>query len=233
MWFLPTRGRPQECQQLIEAMKAANDIPPVAVWIDGDDGYADVPWPSHWSIHHSPERVEMTAALNGLYALYPDQPFYGFFGDHFRPLTEWSKPLEAAAGDWLMAWPSDGISSDKQPAGAPTFGGKLIKALGWICLPTTVHVCTDRVWWFLWKDLGICRHVETARFTRTWPLGEGEVIRNFQGRDYNANDMDAYHKWERHHGQQAIGGIREAMMAEGYKFIDGRLVDGLPFKAGW
>lgn len=237
MFFLPTRGRPDECRQLIEAMQATGDVPPVAVWIDGDPSYADVKWPSHWPIHNSPERVEMTAALNGLLALYPDEPSYGFFGDHFRPLTAWSKQLEEAAGDWMIAWPCDGESSFLQPAGCPTFGGKLIRKQGWICLPSTVHVCTDRVWHVLWKDLGIAKHVQSVRFTRTWPLGQGSVPRSFKGQDFNAHDRDAYSKWEPGEGQKLMADIREDMKAEGYEFgPDGRLADKYgtdPFRPGW
>jgi hypothetical protein len=178
----------------------------------------------------------MTAALNGLLELFPDQPFYGFFGDHFRPLTRWSEPLAKAAGDWFIAWPCDGESSYLQPAGAPTFGGKLIRKQGWICLPSTIHVCTDRVWHVLWKDLGIVRHVEDVRFTRTWPLGPGAVKRDFKGEDYNARDHEAYRRWETGPGQELIRGIRQDMIADGYEFVNGRLADKYktePFRPGW
>lgn len=237
MWLLPTRGRPDECRALIAAMRAVDDVPPVAVMIDDDRAtYADVAWPLHWTVHHAPEHLEMTRAVNLLVGLHPGESFYGFFGDHFRPLTKWSAPLEAAAADWLIAWPSDGDASARQPSGALTFGGRLVAALGWICLPATVHVCTDRVWWHLWRQLGIVRHVEGVRFTRSWPVGQGQVPRQFQGRDYNAADFAAWRAWERDAAPATLARLRIAMIADGYEFAGTSLHErhgATPFQPGW
>lgn len=221
MWFLPTRRRPQECVALIEAMQTAGDVPKVAVMIDDDDtsAYADVPWPAHWDIHCSRGHMEMTRVINRLLALYPGDAFYGFFGDHFRPLTPMFDALRQAAGDWFMAWPSDGGQlSHRQPAGAPTFGGKLIDLLGWICLPATLHICTDRIWWHLWAELGIVRHLDDARFTRTWPVGRGHVPRRYMGQDVNQHDRTQWLWWRDHEAPAVVAQIREAMKRDGYRF---------------
>lgn len=239
MWLLPTRGRPESCVELIAAMGACGDIPQrVAVMVDDDPrNYAGVPWPQAWTIHRSDEHLEMTRAVNTLLTLHPGESCYGFFGDHFRPQVPMFEALQEAAGDWLIAWPCDGEGSYRQPSGAITFGGKLVKALGWICLPTTVHVCTDRVWWHLWRRLGIVRHLEQAKFTRTWPLGPGPVQRCYRGHDYNAHDYAAWLCWRDNHAPRLIQDIRRAMTADGYRFgADGRIASEhgcTPFHAGW
>lgn len=250
MILLPTCGRPLEVIDMIVQMWRAHGsdvLPPVHVLIDDAmnerrDSYESIPWPRGWYVTEFAEHHELTSLLNtGLRMFWDRWSDYrepiGFFGDHFRPLTPFAAPLAEAAGDWFISWPCDGESSHKQPAGCPTFGPKLIDALGWIMLPTTVHCCTDRVWWLLWRELGIVRHVESVRFTRTWPLGQGSVSRVFKGQDINARDHAAWRKWEAEEAGEMIERIRVGMTADGYSFgADGR-IDArhgcTPFKPGW
>lgn len=246
MIVLPTRGRPHEIDELIDAMRlaysASDKLPPVTVYIDDAENpelpdYEMIDWPEGWAIVRHAEHHELTALVNKAFEREPAHRSYTLIGDHFRPLQPFAAELEAAAADWFIAWPCDGTSSDKQPAGAPTFGGKLVRALGWIMLPGTVHCCTDRVWWYLWRELGICKHVERVRFDRTWPLGQGQVPRIFRGRDYNAADFARWKQWEKDLGPATVKRLRELMVADGLSFDEsGRLrpVHGCtPFKAGW
>jgi hypothetical protein len=232
MWFLPTRGKPADCSALIAAMEEVGDVPHVAVMIDDDPKvYAGVEWPAHWKIHVSPQHLEMTKAINTLLSMYPGEKTYGFFGDHFRPLTKWSQPLREAACDWFMAWPNDGRISHRQPSGAPTFGGKLARALGWICLPETKHLCTDRVWWFLWKQLGIAKHVAHVHYTRHW--GQAERDRNYKGVNLKQADYFAWLKWRDLEAPAVIHSLREAMLKDGIAFSGERVVGCSPFVEGW
>lgn len=240
MFLMTTRERPLEVRDMIAAMRATGHVPDVWVRIDGPpfDGYRELDWPANWCVTYADEQIELTAAINRLMAANPGQKFYGFFGDHFRPLTPFADALMEAAGEWFMAWPCDGGSSYRQPAGCPTFGPKLIEALGgWIMLPTTVHCCTDRVWWHLWRTVGNVRHVEAVRFTRTWPIGTGAGARYYNGRDYTKGDYAAWIAWERDEAPQACARIRAGMKADGFTFDAEGRVDArhgvAPFKEGW
>lgn len=236
MFLLTTRSRPSEAAGLLAAMRATGDVPEVAVRIDGPpwDGYPELDWPEHWDMVWAGERVELTAAINGLLARYPGRGFYAHFSDHFRPLTPgWSKALIEAAGDWFIAWPSDqhapSPSSDRDIVGCPTYGGKLAALIrehwnGALLLPSTLHVCTTRPPWLLWRDLGIGRHVEAVRFDRTWPLPPGRVKREFKGLDYNDHDYNTWREWEREEAGELVAAIRSAMIRDGYRFgPDGRI----------
>lgn len=230
MILLPTCGRPKEVEGLIDAYNAAGETASVHVLIDDAmnerrEDYGDTPWPKGWRITDYAEHHELTHLLNtGVRMFWSGKEPVGFFGDHFRPLTPFAAPLAEAASDWFIAWPCDGDSSYRQPAGCPTFGHKLVKALGWIMLPTTWHCCTDRVWWLLWRDLGIVRHVESVRFTRTWPIGHDRVRRVYRGQDLNGHDHAAWLKWERDEAPLVVKNIRAWMQADGYSFgADGRI----------
>lgn len=231
IWFMTTRGRPEQCRELIAAFRACGELPRVAVVIDGADqfdAYRDVPWPKEWDILPCSAHREMTACINWLYALYPDRSSYGFFADHFRPRPAMWGPragmwndLALAAGDWLMAWPTqydDPNMSSMQMAGAPTFGGKLIRELGWICLPETVHIATEGPFQTLWEHLGNVKVLKNHTFGRTWPLGPDLVPRSFEGRDYNWDDLTAFHLWKTNKASAIIAIIREKMKADGFEF---------------
>lgn len=243
MLLLPTCGRPRELADLITAFHACGETAEVCVMIDDAlnerrEDYSEIRWPKGWTYIEYSEHHELTKLLNMGVKMHPRAPCWGFFGDHFRPLTPFASQLAIAAGEWFIAWPCDGDSSYRQPAGAPHFGRKLVEALGgWIMLPTTFHCATDRVWWMLHRDLGIVRHVESVRFTRTWPLGQGAVPRVFKGQDVNAHDFKAWKAWERDEAPGTIARIREAMTRDGFTFgADGR-IDARhgcsPFKEGW
>lgn len=227
MWFLATRDRPFECIQLVAAFKATGDTRDAAVMIDDDpDKYRLVRWPKGWDIHVASEHLEMTRAMNTLLGMYPGKPCYGFFGDHFRPMTPMFDKLTKAVGDWFMSWPNDGEVSATQMAGLPTFGAKLIKEVGWLCLPTTIHVATEMPWHFLANSLGIFRHTTDAHFTRTWPVGAGVIKRKYGNiEDYNGVDGLAWKAWRDYDAPELIDRIRRLMKSDGYEFgDDGRLV---------
>lgn len=234
MWLLPTRGRPDACEKLIAAMRAVGDCPVVAVMIDDDPArYRHVAWPRHWKIHVAPDHLEMSAALNALLKLYPGQSSYGFFGDHFRPQSAWSAALEQAASDWLIAWPNDKWISDRQVSAAPCFGGKLIAELGWICLPTLTHLCTDNVWKFLCQSLGIGRLCADVIVAHDRPETSGRARddnhkRIFQGRNYTVEEYPAWLRWREHVADRVVGRLRVAMRSGGVKFdAAGHVADGL------
>lgn len=225
MWFLPTRNRPQECRELVAAFEALEPMPFVAVMIDDDPAkYADVKWPPYWDVHVAPEHLEMTRANNMLLEMYPSHKCYGWFGDHFRPRTPMFRDLERAAGDWFIAWPED-PSGHGGICGAPTFGGKLIRALGWINLPTTVHIATELPFQWLWHTLGIVRIVRHHEFTRTRPNGmDHRPPRNYRGQDYYAADAAAARKWRLEEAPGVIRRIREGMREDGYDFLSNGII---------
>lgn len=243
MLMLPTMGRPDEVAELIDAYRTCGETAPVHVLIDDafnpkNKHYYQVDWPTHWKREPFEDWRELSNLINSGFRARPDEKTYAFFGDHFRPLTPFAKDLADAAGDWFIAWPCDDESSHLQPAGCPTFGGELIRTMQWIMLPTAIHCCTDRVWHHIWYRLGICKHVQHVKFTRTWPVGKGSAVRPlFHGFEINNHDLEAWQNWEANQAPQMIARIRNAMKGAGFEFgSDGRIDPKhgcTPFQPGW
>jgi len=226
VWMLTSRGRPEDCKRLIAAFEAVKDVPEVAVCIDDDPQvYRDVDWPDHWPLHIAPEHLEMTRAMNWLQDLHPGRKFYGMFADHFRPKTKWSEPLQAAAGDWFIAWPEDHYVSGWQVSAAPCFGGKLMKELGYICNPRSVHLGTEHPWIHLWHHIGLGRKVSEVIVTHDKSEVNGRPYdqtrqRVYKGVHYEPADGVAWQEWLRDDGDRILAAVRAGMKKDGYHFDD-------------
>ncbi len=210
MWFLVTRNRPDDCQALIDAMVALGDVPEVAVMIDrGTAEYGSVRWPDHWSIHWSEEHLEFSRATNALLSLYPDRATYGLLADHARPKTKgWNTALEIAASDWNVAYCEDGYLRGRRQdepwrphlSGSVCLGGNLVRALGWITLPSLVHLYVDDALEHIGDTLGLMRflpnvRIETVRAEVSGrPMDENRQ-RLYRGQPFAEADRNEFATW--------------------------------------
>jgi hypothetical protein len=203
MWLLPTRNRPEACQELLEAM-IETEVPRVAVMIDGPQ--YDMVWPSHWRIHQSDVHLEMGGALNLLYKLYPNEPWYGLITDHSRPLTRnWSQKIESAIKPRSIVLVND-TKNRLNPAGkrritsASVYGGGLVRSLGWVWLDKVTHMYGDDAWEDIGHALGVIKYLPDV-IVKDLLVREGEIPRDenhnrlFMGKPYIERDKKAYTLW--------------------------------------
>lgn len=162
MWIVPTYGRPQRCQQLLDSIAAARPCGRGIVIIDGspETEYGSLRLPPGWHRVERPTNHGVCAALNLALELYPDEPFYGFVSDDsFVGTADWSAPLVEAAGTAGFATSADGWQAGKRMHGAVAIGGDLVRALGWIAPPGLVHSFVDDAWEWLADKLFNWTHV--------------------------------------------------------------------------
>jgi len=203
MWFLPTRNRPQACRELLAAMQST-EIPKVTVMIDGPP--YEIDWPAHWRIHQSEEHLEMQRALNLLYKLYPNEPWYGLITDHSRPVTKnWSTLIEKEVEPFSVILVNDTKNRLHPDSGlrritsASAYGGELVRTLGWVWLNTVVHMYGDDAWERIGHVLGI-KYLPDV-IVKDLLVREGEIQRDgnhdrlYRGRAYIAGDRFSYGKW--------------------------------------
>lgn len=193
-------------RQLIASMKATGDMPPVAVMVDGP--MYDIDWPAHWHVHNSLEHLEMQLGLNTLFKFHPDEPWYGIMADHARPKTPgWSKKLEAIAGSNRLALAHCGKDvihpvSGKRRMNSPCIGGDLVRKIGWIWLPSVVHLYGDDALEDIAYGLDIVQYthdvtiLDLLKRDGEVPLDENHK-RLWNGKHYAEHDRQVYTAWKR------------------------------------
>jgi hypothetical protein len=153
----PSRGRPERLREMLSATlglsRAETDV---AVAIDDDQAvmYAGVSTDPNveW---FTGRRDTLSGWTNRLAMLYARQyRALASFGDDHLPRTEgWDARLLAAIdamGGTGIAYGNDLIFGEGLPT-APVISSDIVRALGWMCLPSLRHMAVDLVW----KDLGI------------------------------------------------------------------------------
>jgi hypothetical protein len=217
LWLISTRHRPHAIAALIEACRAAGELPEAAVMIDGDcHEYDGVDWPAHWTVHRSEEHRELSASQNALWALHRGRSAYCVSPDHARPRSAgWFSRLCAAAGDWGIAysednwmhglWPEDlhpHKADRRHLTGGIVLGGRLVETLGWIMPPGLVHLYTDNVLEELASALDLWRWCPDVLVENDHPANprmpaqpDGNTRRVFRGESYPAKDRAEFGRW--------------------------------------
>lgn len=209
-------------RQLIASMQETGDVPTCAVMVDGDP--YDIEWPAHWKIHYSRMHLEMQSALNELFSLYPQERYYGIFADHARPKTpNWCQELVDIAGSNRVAIADCGKTIVNPSTGvrrmnSPCIGGDLVRAVGWIWLPTVVHMYGDDAWEDIAYGLDLVEYAPQVKILDLLKRdGEVEVDENhmrlFRGKPYVEHDRQAYVAWKRNTFPALIDRLRQPCVA--------------------
>jgi len=135
MWFLPSRGRPDLCQEVLDACAAAKMTEPGVVYVDGRvDNYPNLKLPDNWSKLVGTK--DLAPAKEWWFQTHPNQRYYAQLCDDLFPHTEYfDQLLIEKAGDWSMV-----ECNDKNPETGHKYlgytpplvwGGKLVRTVGW------------------------------------------------------------------------------------------------------
>ena len=195
MYIMPTRGRSHLIPRFFSVVPPQPETKGL-ITIDEDDtdSYHGMQFPTAWDVHVSP-RTYITKKVNEVFAMYPNEPFYGFIMDDTVPLTaRWDVLLAEKAGPWGVAW-SDDCLPGKRPS-AFAMGGELVRALGWIFCPETKHFYTDSVWEKIAEDLGCagrCEEIKVAHLH--FSNGSAPFDKTYAERPDNATDAAGFEKW--------------------------------------
>ena len=125
---------------------------------------------------------------------------FGHVGDdHLFRTSGWdAKVEEALRDDPGVAYGDDGIHGEAIPS-ACFVSASVVKALGWLALPTCHHLYIDNAWRTLGKRLGSCHYLPQVSIEHMHPLvgkapqDEGYVVNNAPAM-YD-HDRRAYEAW--------------------------------------
>ena len=153
MFILPSMSRPDQCAEILKRIKDSGATSKGVLVVNGRshaEKYADElrvhttkSLPENWRMMILPENLGCIGAMNKVFKMYPDEPWYGFIADDEylmkEPPPDWDKRLIEAAGDWGIAHAWENWHNGRRCQGYPVIGGKLVRAIGYMALPTTWH----------------------------------------------------------------------------------------------
>lgn len=196
-WVLPTYNRPEKCQTVLNQIIALGCSTTGTVIMNGTD-YPDLRLPPRWNSILLPENIGVCAAMQYYFKMFPDEAFYGLICDDEYVFTKnWDRRLTETAGSSFIAFGNDGWQSGRRQHGYVTWGGDLIRKVGFLSLPGLWHWYHDDVWEAIAAELGLNRFCHDVRVEhRHYRAKQAEDDATYQlGRSRAQQDGEVYSRW--------------------------------------
>lgn len=191
MWILPSYNRSEQCREVIGRIKKMGCSTPGIVVINGESVTEYLMWknelPENWHMVTMRENIGLCGAMRWAFREYPNEPWYGTFGDDdFIETPDWDKKLIEAAGSIYLSHGNNGGTSKVNPHGFMVCGGDLVRVVGNFSPDRLWHWYIDAFWEVIAKKCGIrkfCEDVKctsihhtlgTAVFDETYRMGESK-----------------------------------------------------------
>lgn len=224
LYIVPSRGRPDNIRQLIEAWEATRDEAKLWVCVDDDDPHVDeylaIKHPG-WAAVFAGQRLRLGGTLNYWAAASnlnyrADYQTIGFMGDDHRPRTpHWDTLLQEtinAVGGTAVVYGND-LLQGRNLATSVAMSANIIDVLGYMVPPGMTHLFLDNVWMDMGRVVGnlvyrsdvVIEHVHPAAGKAEWDDVYKEVN---SGAMWDA-DEKAYGSWLAEEG--AYAGWRERL----------------------
>lgn len=196
-WVLPTYNRPEKCQAVLDQIIAVGCSTPGTVIINGSD-YPPLRVPAGWDAIHLSENIGVCGAMQHYFKTHPNEKFYGLVCDDEYVFTEgWDKRLTETASTSFIAFGNDGWQSGRRQHGYVTWGGDLIRSVGFLSLPGLWHWYHDDVWEAIASALALNRFCHDVRVEhRHYRAKQAEDDETYRlGRSRARQDCEVYTKW--------------------------------------
>lgn len=201
MWVLPSYKRPEKCQEVLKAIKFVGTSTPGLVIVNGMDdvlAYQKMTLPDGWKIAILPQNIGVCGAMNWAFNRYPNEPFYGLIcDDEYVYTTGWDKRLIEAAGSKYVAHGNDQWMSKHRMHAYVTWGGDLLRHIGWWSLPGLWHWYHDNAWEQLMAGTNAVRFCQDVRCEHKHYLA-GKTPKDMTyalGESRAAQDQAIYQQW--------------------------------------
>lgn len=215
LYIVPSRGRPHNIIELVEAWEATRTH--AKLWICTDDNDPKVeqyqalklpPWATLWQ----QERLRLGPTLN-FYALrylklVQERTTIGFMGDDHRPRTYgWDTQFSSVAATGpAVIYGNDLIQGANLPTSV-CITDDIIRTLGYMVPPGAIHLFLDNMWRTIGTQLGalkyvpevVIEHVHPVAQKAQWDAGYVEV----NSQEVWDSDEKTYNFWLAQSGQYA------------------------------
>jgi hypothetical protein len=205
--IVPTRGRPRNLARLLDAVHTTMRLD-THVWAGVDDDDPELAaYRRVFRARRGPGDRLLTGPRDGLTGwtnkiaakTAVKYPFLGSFGDDHVPQTPaFDRKLVTAIRDMGgtgFAYPFDGNRDDVPEA--VVMSASIVRALGWMALPSSTHWFIDDTWADLGRGAGCLRYCRAVAVPHAHPIATGQPA----DRLYRDNakkigpDRDAWSAW--------------------------------------
>ena len=188
--IVPSRGRPEAVNELIEEFNATTAISNLVIAVDDDDS-SEYIVPDKVILEVNP-RMKMNGTLNFIANKYcEDYDYLVFMGDDHRPRTQdWDLLLADSIKDIKhgIAYGNDLLQGENLPT-AVMQDARITRTLGYFSPPKQRHLFLDNFWKDLGTELGTLRYVPEVILEHLHPFaGKSE----WDERYVEVNDKQMY-----------------------------------------
>ena len=200
----PTRGRPSAFKNMLDSFLENSRFARLTVHIDSDDPCVEeyreiIKGRCSFTIG---ERENITQIINAKFHMAKPHEFYSITNDDFFYHTkDWDlKLIEEIKlhGKYGIAYGNDLLQGVNMPT-TSVISGEIARAVGWLQLPSLIHLFGDNVWQFLGKKTG-CLHYRSDVIIehRHWfskKVPQDEVYRHTNSKAMYDADHKAFVEW--------------------------------------
>lgn len=209
LFVVPSRGRPDNIEELISSWIATRSVADLLVAVDDDDPlidrYKEVEEKNaklNWLSFAYGERLRLGPTTNKYAVLHASgYESIGSMGDDHRPRTPiWdglmASQLRRMGGG--IVYPNDLYQKENLPTAVLMSSG-IIKALGYMCPPGVIHMYVDNFWKDLGHACGFLRYMDSVIIEHMHP-NAGKAAMDARYAEVNADsqfksDAKAYMKY--------------------------------------
>jgi hypothetical protein len=220
MWILPTYNRPEQCAQVLNQLNIQDRQSHGIVFVNGNrEAYRhhlrNLEFGSWRMVESETENLGALGALNHVFKLHPDEPFYGFIADdEFVQTADWHRTLTQAAGAWRVSHGNDCRQSGLRIHGYVCIGGELARAVGYLAIPGCWHwFGFDNMWELIAKQLGLQHFCYDVKVVHHHPyFGNGTMDECYRlGESRNRQDQLVFEAWRRQNAPEIIARIKKSL----------------------
>jgi len=196
----PSRSRPERLSKMLKSFNETSLISDLLICLDYDDPLVD----EYEETEHTviiQERMTITNILNKAFKDYPDYKYYHITNDDVVYRTkDWdyrlTEILKIKKGG--ISYGNDLLSGGANPA-HPCIDGRLVRALGWLQMPTLIHLYGDTVWKHIGHSIGKLFYLQDVIIEHeTWmnlKADMDEVYKRTNNADMYKKDQEAWKHW--------------------------------------
>lgn len=146
MWLMPTISRPNQCAEILDRITSSGCATPGVVFINGEshaEEYKEkLTLPSGWKAIICDENIGCIGALNKMFEMFPDEPWYGFLADdeylEDAP-RDWDLKLIEKAGSWDISHGYENLNNGGRAQGYVCIGGDIVRSVGYLGVKECFH----------------------------------------------------------------------------------------------